>query len=328
MKHHLIRLFLASAIILAAAAAVAADDPGVIFSVSGEQKALADLGVKFTEPGNAAEGYLPYLNGTAPSMKATWFQALNLGNAIDPKDEEQKKAQAAALAAAGPDLDALIAASRKQDYVMWGTLVKPDPKLTPFSMQTLNFLDLTRLACLLVGDAKIRAAKGDPSAEERLLAAVRIGHHCEQDVESFTLIWGALIRVKAANALSELYEKQGKKDLAEAWKKYAASMETRRKAGIDTIKAFPNWTEAQLKAFILNQENPTSMRLEALIVGRYCLHSKEDALKCRLTGQPAWVKAVRQEVKFSDPQAQAILPLLDNAMTTKELTMMDFNVPQ
>jgi hypothetical protein len=327
MNHHLTRLFLALAILLAAAGAIAADDPNLIFSISGEHKALADLGVKFTEPGNSAEGYLPYLNGTAPAMKAQWFQALNLQNAIDPKDDAAKKAQAAALAAAGPDLDALLAASRKQDYIMWGTLIKPDPKKTPFTMKTLNFIDLTRLAYLLVGDAKIRAAKGDATAEERLLAAVRIGHHCTEDVESFSLVWGSLIKSKAAEELSALYAAQGKKDLADKWKQYSESMLQRRKAAIDAMHAVPNWSEAQYKAFILNPDMPTSLRLDALISARYCTRSKEDALKCRVTGPPAWVKELREDVKFADPQAATILPLLDVAMTSKELSMMDFNVP-
>ena len=149
MKHHSTKLILGLAIVLLAASAPAeTDDKSFIFSTSLEDKALTELGVKFSEPGNSAEGYLPYLNGTAPSLKTDWFQALTLKNAIDPEDDEAKKAQAAALAAAGPDLEALIAASRKQDYVMWGKLVKPDPDITPFSITTLNFIEFARLAGL------------------------------------------------------------------------------------------------------------------------------------------------------------------------------------
>lgn len=330
MKYFSTKVVLGFAVVLfAAVAAVKAetDDRSFIFSTSLEHKTLTELGVKFAESGNSAAGYLPYLNGTAPSLKTPWFQALNLKNAIDPEDDEGKKAQAAALAAAGPDLEALIAASRKQDYVMWGTLVKPDPKVTPFSITTLNFIDLTRLAYLLVGDAKLRAAQGDSSAEERLLAAVRIGHHMEEDVESFAIVWGSLVKSKAATALSELYDKQGKKDLAQSWKQYAGSMEFKRKVVIETLKEMPGWSQAQTEAFVRNDDYPTSMRLEALIVARYCISSREAGLKCRIIGPPGWAKKLEQEAKFSDPQAASILALLKNPITLDELSWVEFAVP-
>lgn len=323
MKDHYTRLLVALAVVLVAAVAMAADDPAVIFSISGEHKALERLGIKFTEPGNAAEAYLPYLNGTAPSCKQGWFQALNVNNAIDPKDEEQKQAQAKARAAAGPDLDALLAASRKTDYIMWGKLIKPDPKITPFSIQSLNFLDLARLAYLLVGDAKIRAAAGEKSAEERMLAAVRIGHHLEEDVQPFGAVWGMMIREKAAAALAE-YHAPTNKEKSEQWAAYAAATSKKRKAMVMALKDLAGWPEDRLRAIILNQDIMTSFRLEALNAARYCTESREDALKCRITGEPAWVKKVRREAKFSDPQAAAILPLLDNPLSLDELGKISF----
>jgi len=322
MKGLMTKLGLAAAILVAVAAQP--NDNLSSFSIAAENKALADLGVVFPDPGNAAVGYLPYLDGSAPSMKTPWFQALNLKNAIAPEDEEGKKAQALALASAGPDLDALLAASRKKDYIMWGLLIKPDPKVTPFSMQLLNFMDLACLAHLMIGDAKIRAAAGDQSAEERMLAAVRIGHHLEEDVTAFGLVWGTIIKEKAAKALSEFYAAKGKKELAEKWSRYSVSMEAKRKTIMEFIKTAAASPRDRIEAVVTNPDYPTSLRIETLVQAHYCTSSREAGLKCRIIGPPAWVKQLEQEAKFQDPQAQAILPLLKNPLSLEELTQMDF----
>ena len=294
--------------------AAASDTYQAQLSLKAERQALADLGVASSEPGNAAEVYAPYLKSEKPIIKENWLKDLAIPQILHPESKDLAAVKAAVVKARA-DLDALVAASRKSDYALYGTFYKPNPNQHPMLDDVLEYVPFTKVALLLIQDAKDTA---DPkAAEEKLLALARIGQQFENDATTFGFSLGNIMKKHAGNALADLYAGQGKAELAEKWKKQAVSDEARAKTIRLVGAAAGAWDEAAVTALVRNPDLPISLKIQVIIMQHYCGTSQAKMAQCKVLGAPGWVKKLEAEMK--DPQAQVFFALLKNDLTWKEI---------
>lgn len=310
-------------VLLLGLAAVASDLDLKLLSESAERARLTELGLGYTDPGNAAEDYWPYFNGSAPLMKAPWWKKIT--ELMKSEDPAGKAALHQAIQEAGPELDRLLAASRKKDYQLWGVFIKPDPKTNIVELKAPEYFDLFVPVRLLMARAQELEAGGEKKAvEEHYFAVIRIGNHLEQDPLTMSYILGNALKTSAASALVKFYETQGAAETAKKWDQYLSQLKARKETVRLIGEAMIYWSQAQAEPFIRNEDMPTCYRLEALANRVYCMESKEAGLKCKAMGPPAWVKKLKKEVAFEDPQARVILALLDNPLTAKQMLSIGF----
>ena len=284
-------------------------------SLKTEANTLAGLGVTYTETGNAAETYLPYLREEKPVVKEAWFKELNLASIAAPTNDKERQAAKDAVVKARADLDVLIAASKKSGYALWGTLYTPPATNSPWMGDAVDYPAVIRLATLLIPDAQ---ATADPkAAEEKLLAAVRIGNHFETDVTSIGFLIGNVLKKWTAIALADFYTKQGKPELADKWKKYSEHVDERMKFIRAQIKAMGGYNQEQIMQVMNDPDAPVCLKAEAIVSQHYCITSKVALAQCKVLGPPGWVKKLEADNK--DPQLAVIIPLLKNEPTWEQI---------
>lgn len=306
-------------VLLLGLVAAVSDEDLKKLSVSAEQARLTELGVTQTEPGNAAETYAAYLMDKAPIVKAEWFFQVTWSKVETPKDQAEKDLIAKGVKEAGADLDLLVAAGKRKDYQFWGPFWKPDPKANALNPGIPSYFTLTRLVSLLAARGKDLEAQGNATAAaEQYLAVVRIGNHLEREPIGLGYMFGMGLKKHGAQALAALYEK-GNPELAGKWKKYVEILDPRRAIIKMFFKDSAQWPPARAEAFIRNTDMPTSLRLEVLSFQNYCGQSTTAAAKCKALGPPDWVKKLKKEAPFSDPQAKIILPLMENSASWQDI---------
>lgn len=310
-----------SLLVLLSLSAVAAADYSVL-AVSAEEKALAELGVEFTAPGNAAAVYYPYLVMTKPVMKSRAIQDLSFGSLIRPENEKEKALRDKLLESARPDLEEILSASRMSGYRLWGEIYKPDPQQNLYVADTvLWYMGLAKLSALLIPESEAAAAAGDlKAAEDKLLALINIGRQMQRNPSIVAWASGNLLKRRGASTLVRFFNDHGRPDQAARWEAQFKREEAARDAFREAIHQMHKWTREQAEAFVRDPEMPVGMKVELLMVQTYCIRSRMEVYKCWALGPPDWVVDLRAEVK--DPEAQAALKLLENELTLSEAKMI------
>jgi hypothetical protein len=292
-------------------AAEAKDEGLGYFSVAAAGTMQEKLGAAFTEDGNAAETYYKYIMQDAAIEKEAWFIALDQVVILKPENEEHQQIISTALTQGEADLQAVAAASQMKGYELWGNLFKPDTSKNIYGIDLPSYRNLMKLGQLLIVQGSRKALAGDKDgARENLLAAYRVGAHLQRDPIAMAYIIGNVLEMEAVRALIDLGDKAaGPADLG--------FLEARRDAFKQIYNTMAGWEREPVERFVKDEDMPLSMRLDCLGMHYHCASSAAKCLYCYYTGAPGWAKDLLQETKFSDPQAQVFLKIMQNELGDK-----------
>jgi hypothetical protein len=278
-----------------------------LLSVKAEEDRLTLLGVSFSEAGDAADIYLPYLQKDAAIAKNAWFSEIS-SSCLADKDPLACKWVKPALAAAGPDLDELVKASRRKDANLWKQF-KPDPATDVFQQPLPDYFNLRQLTVLLDMRGLQLDRDGKPDqALEQLLASLRIGCHLEKDRILLGRLVGLGIKISAADALARHFSANA--DAAAKWTIYGQLQRARAVESRRVVEQFASWEAEDAKAFIRNTDFPEALNFEGLIQLHYCVSSDFAIVKCGVAGPPDWVVKAEDDYAKKDEFSKAMVTIL------------------
>jgi len=279
-------------------------------SVSAENTRLKELGVEFPDPGNAADLYLPYLTGKTGIITNPLFVDVSIAMIESPEDGDAEKMDQA-LKAAAADLDAVMAASRRLECSVWGVHLRPDMNKILFSQDTPEYLNLFKLALLLIYRGDALAEDGDSrGAELNYLAALRIGHHLESEPELFGYVVGLALKDNAAARLAGLYQNLEQNEKARNFANYADITSKRIQAKNILFQEIPSWKRETVERFVLDIDAPYALRFDTLVGRHYCLHREPILVRCALLGPPRWVTQLEDEFARLDDLSMQLVQVL------------------
>jgi hypothetical protein len=279
-----------------------------------EKRLLERAGLDFPDSGNAAELYYPYLSQGAWTLDRQSFDKVPMDEILAPSDEAQKEKINNLAGSVNDDLAAIMEASGRKEYVLWGVYWTPDPKKTPLAVSVPEYMDLAKLSCLIIFQGKQLEKEGDyDKAEMRYLSAARTGLHLQRDPLALAFIHGARLCGKAATAMSSLEKLRGNDEAGEKWQDLAEYMNRRAEVSGGLLSRMQDkWGRERTELFVKDTDMAYPLRLDCLVENHYCLKSTAACKRCRLTGPPLWVRQLEDELKWEDPQAEIIMALLKN----------------
>ncbi len=296
--------------LLAGLAAWAAPTKWQALSVSKEAERAKLMGVEYTKDGNAADVYIAYMTKDPEIAKLDWYKAIRNVKITEPADAAEKKAVAAAVVAAGPDLDKLYEASQMKDFKLWGPHYKVDPEQHWALWEIPNFLPMRQLCKLMVARAgELEAAGKKAEAREQLLAVVRIGNHFEDSPMLIGYAIGLSFKQIGAKGMSDFHERQGNQDGVRAWTLYHDFTRARAPAAMQFVHALFGESDVYATSLLLDQDLPQCARLEAAVQLHYCTKDRTSFLKCIAMGTPDWLVETENKLAAQDPDLK---PFIEN----------------
>lgn len=227
-----------------------------------------------TEDGNAASYFLEAIHfardGSKLSKKYSWWRIFSKHSFKELLQWKNGNSELKAImedALNVPEIDSLVNGSNQKNYSIYGAYYtpSPNPEISIYEDSLIEYLDLLKLAQLMVIKAFYMLENGNTNeAEKYLFATLRMAHLLQKDSHIVGNYVGVKIESITIKEISGFYKMAGRNDTVELWGPLLNETKKRKEAWWHLYNNYLNLDKRMLMKIVDDKTLPRAIRLQSL----------------------------------------------------------------